>query len=139
MSISSIPSYSLLDLKDRLCDNMGCGHYGASRGARLHRGIDRVAGPEWMIKSHICGKVTKLGYPYAAELSFRYVEVTDHEAFEHRFFYLQPLVGMGAHVEPGDILGMCQDVAFYHGGGMKNHVHYEVKRGGEYFDPKDWL
>ena len=139
MFIRGTPTNAQVVLKDRGCDPMGCGHYGAPRGEGLHRGVDLVAGPQWLIHSHVAGKVTKLGYPYAKDLSFRYVEVTDSDKYKHRFMYVAPMCNVGDSVLVGDIIGSCQDIAGKWGGGMKNHIHYEVKKGSEYYDPEKWL
>ena len=125
----------------RECDSMGCGHYGAPRGDRTHKGIDFTCPPDYEICSKIEGEVTKLGYPYRDALEFRYVEVTSSDGYRHRYFYVEPLVHVGDFVEEGDVVGKCQDVAGHWGGGMKNHVHYEIMVPGndrEWVDPKDY-
>lgn len=117
---------------------MGCGHYGAPRGDRLHRGVDKVADVDEYIHTPIKGKVSKLGYCYSDDLSFRYVQITDANHFNHRFMYVYPLVEVNDMLDVGDIIGNCQDIAGKWGGGMKNHIHYEIKKGGEYYDPEEF-
>ncbi len=61
--------------KERVMDTWGSGHFGASRGERTHIGIDYACSPGSQILAPCIGEVTKLGYPYSNDLSFRYVEI----------------------------------------------------------------
>lgn len=130
----------LLEAIKRGTDDFGSGDYGASRGGRTHTGIDYCAEPGQPVCTSVAGTVTKLGYPYASDLSYRYVQITDALGNDHRFFYVQPGVEMGAWVNPGDTIGEAQDIAGKYADDsrvMKNHIHYEVKdRDGHFFDPE---
>ena len=53
--------------------------------------------------SNVSGIVTKLGYPYASYLEFRYVEITDLKNFRHRYFYVSPRVSVGDKINIGVI------------------------------------
>lgn len=122
-------------------DSAGQGHFGASRagGKRSHRGADYEANPGGAVLSPVSGKVTKLGYPYKDDLSWRYVQVTDDSGSRHRMFYVDPSKGIkiGQTVQEYDQIGTAQNVAEKHGGGMKPHIHYEViDRDGEYINPE---
>ena len=121
-------------------DDWGSGAYKASRGHRDHNGIDYVASPGSLLRSPISGTVSKLGYPYASDLSMRYIEVTDSLQKKHRFFYVLPGKVVGDYVEEGDLIGVVQDVASKYTTEdkiMKNHIHYEIKdRNGEYLNPE---
>jgi len=57
-------------------DRHGAGHWHASRGSRLHRGVDLACYPDTGIASPVDGIVTKIGYPYGDDLTYRYVQVT---------------------------------------------------------------
>lgn len=113
-------------LPRRRRDKWGSGHFGASRsgGKRKHKGIDFAAEPGTAIYSPVHGRVTKLGYPYGDDLSFRYVEVTAG-GLRHRLFYIYPRVAKGDIVDPGDLLGIVQDSDKRYPG-ITNHVHYEI-------------
>lgn len=120
-------------LPTRKPDRHGAGHYGASRGTRTHRGIDLAAQPGSLILSNVDGVVTKLGYPYADHLEYRYVEITAG-LIRHRFFYVEPLVNFGQDVAVGDIIGEVQDLSPLYEG-ITPHIHYEQKMGNKYLDP----
>ena len=99
-------------------------------------GVDLAVLPESILCSPVKGKVTKLGYPYADDLSFRYVEVTVTNGDRHRFFYVEPLVYLGDKVRVGDHLGIVQDIRTRYAQGMVPHIHYEIKDDqGTYLDP----
>jgi len=125
---------------DRGCDDYGCGHFGASRGSRKHIGIDFVSEPGQLVTSDVAGKVTKLGYPYGDDLSFRYVQVTTDQNVDCRYFYCQPSVAVSDIVKVGNVIGKAQDIAArYTKGKMTNHIHFEVKRDGHALNPVDFL
>ena len=121
-------------------DDLGCGHYQASRGSRLHNGIDFCAEPDEKLVTPVSGVVTKLGYCYGDDLSYRYVEVTGTSDRRHRFFYISPGVQVGEIVTAGETaLGCVQDIAarYKHRGFMNNHFHYEVLlESGGYVNPE---
>lgn len=117
-------------LPHRGVDDWGDGEYQAPRGDRKHKGIDYECPVGAVIHSNVTGRVTKVGYPYSDDLSFRYVEVTDTDQQRHRYFYVYPLVNKGDAVDEGDSLGLSQDISGRYSDPdkkpMKNHVHYEV-------------
>ena len=121
-------------MKVRTCDAHGCGHFGASRGKRDHNGVDLVAAMKEKIQSPVRGVVTKVGYPYADDLSWRYVEVTA-KGYRFRFFYVSPWVGVGDKVNVGTVLGRAQGIENRYIG-ITPHIHFEIKGpGGGYIDP----
>ena len=124
--------------KIRKCDSKGCGSFGASRGSRKHEGIDLVLDSGDKFLSPVDGKVTKIGFPYADDLNFRYVQVTDKDDKKHRFFYLSPSVVMFQKVKVSTILGYGQTLKTrYHG--ITDHVHYEVKINGSKVNPTEFI
>lgn len=120
----------------RTQDTHGSGEFGASRGSRTHRGVDLCAWPGSVVLSMTPGTVTKLGYPYGDDTTWRYVEVTlDGNRF--RYFYLRPMVIVGQKVEIGDQLGMVQDLRTRYQG-ITPHYHFEIiNPHGEYVNPKE--
>ena len=127
-------------------DAWGSGAFGASRGSRDHNGIDYHVVRGTKICSLTDGRVTKLGYPYGDDLSYRYVEVTDAGGFRHRYFYVEPTIGLGEMVDRGTVIGLAQDIKARYDDNpqrqMRNHVHYEVfsleKGHKKYFEPEAW-
>ena len=118
-------------------DSAGDGHYGAPRGNRTHCGIDYCCEPGSPILSPIVGTVTKHGYPYGDDLSWRYIQITDHDGMHHRLFYVKPQAPIGVEVTASTQVGLAQDIAIrYPGQGMTPHVHYEIMNdAGEYTNP----
>lgn len=128
-------------LPERGSDPGGDGHFGARRGTRLHMGIDYAAIPESVIVSPVKGRVTKIGYPYGDDLSYRYVQICSRDGDNHRIFYIEPLVSVGENVKEGTPIGLVQDVSKRYPipVGMKPHVHYEIKDdNGVYMNPGDY-
>lgn len=133
------------DLPVRVSDGWGQGHFGASRGTRSHNGTDYLCHTGESITSHVDGVVTKIGYPYADDLSFRYVEVTTKDGLRHRWFYVSPSVAVGDSIMVGGRVGAVQDIqarykkknpARY----MGNHVHYEVlDKSGKALNPNRYI
>ncbi len=124
----------LHEMSERKCDGHGCGHYGASRGTRTHKGIDLNCKPLTIVYAPVAGTVTKVGYPYSDDLSYRYVEISD-QGYCFRVFYVEPLVEKGQKVSKSTIIGEAQDLRTRYSG-ITNHVHFEIKNAdGEYIDP----
>lgn len=116
-------------------DQHGSGAYGAPRGVRTHKGVDYAAWPGSAILSPVPGSITKIGYPYGDDMSFRYVEVTDALGRQHRFFYLDPIVSIGDTVVVDDELGQVQDLGKRYPG-ITPHCHYEIKHEGKFLNPE---
>lgn len=128
--------------KARGSDSCGSGAYGASRGRRKHRGIDYNVSAGEYVATSIAGTVTRFGLPYSnpKKADYRYVEITDSKGYQHRYFYVEPLksLSLGDCIDENQIIGKCQDIAKTCSG-MSNHVHYEIKKGGKYVDPKEYI
>ena len=120
-------------------DEAGDGHFGAHRGDRTHKGIDYLCDPRCFVYSPVEGIVSKLGYPYSDDLSWRYVEITDDRRNRNRLFYVLPCVRLDQIVSEGEIIGEAQDISErYPGQGMTAHVHLEIiGPDGEYINPED--
>ena len=126
-------------------DDFGAGYFGACRGNRTHNGIDFAAPHGTVVCSACDGRLTRFGYPYGDDLSYRYVEVTDSNNDRVRYFYVVPADGkfeIGTEVKKGDVIGVVQNISARYDTDekkMNNHFHFEVKRKGEYLDPEPWL
>lgn len=122
-------------MKIRGCDRWGCGHFGAPRGKRKHMGVDLEYAPGSPVEALTPGTVSKLGYPYADDLHFRYVEITDDAGARWRYFYVDPRVTVGQYVEAYQEIGVSQYLGLRYPG-ITEHVHIEIiKADGEYLDP----
>lgn len=125
-------------------DAYGSGHFGASRGGgrRRHRGVDFVGPVGCGIYPFVAGTVTKLGFPYEDdprteydETNYRYVQITDANGYDHRYFYTEPLLKLGQVVTVDTVIGYLQDLELVYPG-ICNHCHYEVKQNGRiYINP----
>jgi len=128
-------------LPKRGLDPWGSGEFGAPRGVRSHKGVDWLCYPGTRIGAPVGGTVTKLGYPYKDDLSYRYVEITDRYGRRWRLFYVFPDVEVGQVVNRGKIVGESQDISARYRdpkrAPMQNHVHLEVlQRDGEPINPE---
>ena len=120
-------------------DAHGSGHFGAPRGKRTHSGIDYAVLPGTRIVCPVEGRVTKLGYPYGDDLSFRYVQVTDHYGYAWRFFYVEPGVAVDDLIPSNSVIGTSQDLLGRYPG-ITPHLHLEIKNSlGNYVDPETLL
>jgi len=124
----------LHEMSERKCDGHGCGHYGASRGTRIHHGLDLSCNPHTLVCSPVAGTVTKLGIAYADDHSFQYVEISD-QGYQFRVFYVEPQVEKGQKVSKTTIIGEAQDLRPRYSN-ITPHVHLEIKNAdGEFIDP----
>lgn len=124
----------LFAMNYRECDGQGCGHFGASRGSRSHKGVDMACVPGTEVGSPVRGRVTKIGWPYKGEPDIRYVQVAAG-GYQFRIFYIDPSVAVGDWVDLGETIGTSQRLESMDRGGTQ-HVHFEIKNGaGEYIDP----
>jgi len=122
----------------RRCDAQGCGHYGAPRGGRIHRGIDLTCESKTPVGAPVGGVVTKVGWPYIGNFDIRYIQVTC-EDYRYRVFYVSPTVTVGDTVEIGDVIGTAQSLKHLYPG-ITDHVHLEVKDpDGAFVDPTPLL
>lgn len=125
-------------LVQRNSDKWGEGHYGASRGDRKHVGIDYCCSPGSIILAIKGGRVTKLGYAYGDDLSFRYIEITDAAGYAARYFYVEPSIKEGDMVFHSDMIGNSQKLGDRYDE-ITEHVHFEVKDPeGNYIDPNTY-
>lgn len=129
----------------RALDKWGSGYIGSSRGDHLHRGFDLPVGTEGsLVLSDVSGIVSKIGSPYPLDDPqkgvFRYVQVTDSNGYDLRYFYVKPCVREGAKIDIFDPLGTAQGALMAEvWPGMTPHVHFEVKRGNEFLHPLKFL
>jgi hypothetical protein len=127
-------------------DSRGCGLFGSSRdgGARRHAGVDYTAAPGQSVFAVIDGVVSKIGYPYADDLSYRYIEITSQDrhpggkSYVVRQFYVNPGVELGANVEAREAIGTYQELGSKYPG-VTEHVHVEMRYDGVLVDPTELI
>lgn len=133
-------------MRIRGIDPQGSGAYRSARGNRLHNGIDICCEEGELITSVGLGTVTKIGYPYnpsdPKRGHLRYVQVTDSNGLDVRYFYVAPSVTVGSMIGKGGVLGRAQGLAGIYKG-ITEHYHFEVLsmvNGKKVFlDPEQYL
>lgn len=132
-------------LKIRGIDKYGNGAFGASRdgGSRKHVGVDIITKDGEPFLSLNAGVITRLGYVYKGNYTFRIVEVTHKDGERWRYFYVNPvdangkkIVEIGLKISVGQTLGTTQSLQFKYPG-ITPHVHFEIIKNGEYIDPTE--
>jgi len=118
----------------RTQDDYGNGSFGAPRGTHTHQGIDFMP----QVHAVSAGKVTKIGYPYGDDLSYRYVQITDLKGLDVRYFYINPGVEKGDEINAGQVIGTLQDLGKRYPN-ITPHFHFEVKLKGKVVDPNEYL
>lgn len=113
----------LSEMGYRQCDSHGCGHYGAPRGSRKHKGID-LCNPGGdslpdgtVIEAGFSGVVVKIGRAYSdenkAHLQYVAIRLADYYC---RIFYIIPLVQVGDRIDGLRSIGYSQNLRkFYKG------------------------
>ena len=123
-------------------DSQGSGEFGAPRGNHTHQGIDLACMKDSLVRSVSAGSVTKIGYPYNPEDPekghLRYVQVTDRNGFDVRYFYIEPMVKLGDSVLSGYAIGKVQGLTDIYKG-ITDHFHFEVKQNGKIINPHTYL
>jgi len=113
-------------------DTWGSGYFHAPRGNRKHNGIDFAIAKDSYVLSPISGTVTKIGYPYADDLSYRYIQITSNENYRWRLFYIEPSINKGDVISVGDVLGTVQDLDTRYPD-ITSHIHIEIKDSNNTF------
>lgn len=121
-------------------DTRGDGHFGASRGRRVHNGLDIITTPNSAVYCPIEGIMKRMAYPYGT--GRRNIEWTGcvidgvgiYRGYEVKIFYMQPFL-MGEFVYPNEIIGKAQAISKKYSPAMIDHLHVEVRYKGQLVDP----
>lgn len=123
-------------------DKWGNGAFNAPRGDHTHQGIDIACYKGTTVLAVSAGKVTKIGYPYNPNNEkkghLRYVQVTDKDGIDVRYFYIESLVSVGDTVEKDEAIGVTQGLEDVYPG-ITDHFHFEVKQNGRVLNPNKYL
>ena len=124
----------------RSLDKWGDGEFGASRGTRTHKGVDYVAEPDQDIVAPTSGKVSKIGYPYSKNLSYRYIQISTEDGYVVRVFYVSPAesINVGSTVDAGQKIGIYQSLQPLYDG-ITDHVHLEIYHNNELQNPNNYI
>jgi murein DD-endopeptidase MepM/ murein hydrolase activator NlpD len=122
----------------RTVDRHGSGAWQAARGYGKHHGIDYAALPDSTVLSTTVGTVTKLGYMYNDDLSYRYVRVVTPLGFTIRYCYVNPTVKVGDEVSVDQPIGVVQDIATRYEG-ITPHIHVDIMQDGKYINPETYF
>jgi hypothetical protein len=133
------PEIKVLDIQKMRNDKNGQGHFGASRGSRKHLGLDLLAAPGANVFCNQAGTVTKIGYVYKGDSTYRSLHIELQDKRVLKFYYVLPGLKVGNAVLPGAIVGTAQNIAKKWGGGMLNHIHVEVLVSGKNVDPENFI
>ncbi len=122
-------------------DNYGAGHYGASRGARTHDGVDYMSTAGQQVKAPMSGKVTKISRPYASGIDATLLSGVEIEASDGTkcwVWYMQPSVNIvGTVVKAGtSVIGTAKTLKNRYKNGITDHVHVRIhSRHGAKINP----
>jgi murein DD-endopeptidase MepM/ murein hydrolase activator NlpD len=128
----------------RKLDDFGVGVYGASRGTRVHKGIDLIVEPQQNLVSPIDGMITREAYPYAGDLKWRGCVIQNKDV-QIKMFYMVLNQSMRKNfptvVTQGEVIGVAQNIANkYNADGktMIPHIHFEMRIMGP-VNPMDYI
>lgn len=125
----------------RGCDPQGCGHYHASRGSRLHNGIDLAAQVGESVFAGIYGKITRHLRVYSNDPRYIGLEIQGtgiHSSYKMKLFYVDQMLPAGTVVSPSSIVGKAQNIAAKYSG-ITNHVHIELYQNGQRINPSSFI
>ncbi|MFE6735617.1 M23 family metallopeptidase [Microbacterium sp. NPDC057650] len=112
--------------------------YGMRRG-RMHQGIDLIPGngaPIQAIADGVVRKATENGGGYGVTV---YIDhMVDGQVVTSHYSHMQHgsiRVKTGQHVKVGDIVGLVGNTGHSYGA----HLHFELLRNGQTFDPLPWM
>jgi hypothetical protein len=109
-------------------DSEGDGHYGASRGTRVHKGVDYYCKEGTEIRAPFNMIITRVSKPKThSEMSGIAWQKGKSTG---RMFYFQPDKNLiGKSVYKGDVIGIAQSVSRDYGlPNMNDHIHFQVNK-----------
>lgn len=102
---------------------------------RPHRGVDYIATPGQDVFAVTDGTISRIGHPYANDLSYKLIEISTSDGYVVRQFYVEPAPGIskGASVSAGQVIGTYQSLRRRYPG--VENVHVEIYHYGNEIDP----
>lgn len=120
--------------KIRSCNSSGCGAFGASRGGKVHNGLDILAAPGSNILAPFDGELVRKGYRVYSNSRPELVgiEIKSDSNYTSKLFYVTTILPVGHRFKVGDVIAQVQNMKqYYSNPEMPNHVHKELR------DPND--
>lgn len=107
-------------------DPEGSGLYGASRGQRLHNGVDYLCEKGQAIIAPFDLVVLRIAYPYR-DMSMEGIEWQKGESKGYLFYFKPNKELVGKVVKQGETLGYAQSISeYYNLPLMDDHVHFQI-------------
>lgn len=144
--IYRLMKFNLTDIDDNKLttrnDSQGLGHYGAPRTHGTHKGHDFLIAPNKAFKLPFTAIVLRRGLVSVGK-PHTLIEVTPKGVFKNlikiKLMYANTgsssSNSVGYEVPKGLPIGISENVASWYGGGMKNHLHVEVRIGNKLINP----
>lgn len=137
-SFGGVLFHPILPKQQIRMDDLGEGHFGASRHRRSHAGVDLVVSKGDTIFAPIDGVITRKVYPYGAKKSWRGCELTgvqQYSGYKIKVFYIKPIKNVGNLVKAGEPIGVAQSISTKYSHHMIDHIHIEVRKYNHLIDP----
>ncbi|XP_075297738.1 leukocyte cell-derived chemotaxin-2-like [Opisthocomus hoazin] len=109
--------------KIRGCDRYGCGHFGAGRGSRKHKGVDVVCQDGSVVYAPFTGKIDKQARPYGNGNAIDNGLQLSGSGFCIKMFYIKPVKYSGP-VKRGEKIGVLLPMQRVYRG-ITSHVHIQ--------------
>ncbi len=128
----------ILDIQKLRSDKYGHGHFGASRGNRLHQGIDLLVTKGDPVYAPISG-ILNFSIPYGSDTRWQGFKIINDSKEQWKVFYCSPIVKNGVYVNKGDVVAYAQSINDKYGEGMLDHLHVELRKNGVLMNPQKYL
>jgi murein DD-endopeptidase MepM/ murein hydrolase activator NlpD len=129
--------------KIRGCNSSGCGAFGASRGSRVHNGVDVIAAPYTNIFAPFDGVLLRKGYRIysSSKPELTGIEIKSDTNYKSKLFYVTTNLPIGHSFKAGDVIAQVQNMKqYYTNPEMPNHVHKELRNpSGKVVDFTNWF
>ena len=126
----------------RGCDAFGCGHFGAPRGARSHKGVDFKVKENDSIKAPFDCKIIRYGFAYSGDQDQQLVEIeglNQFTGYKAKIMYIKPTHPVGTIIQNGTTICKAGNISNKYGSSMINHVHFELYENGLLINPEPYF
>ncbi len=126
-------------------DDFGSGLFGASRGTRIHNGLDFFAEVGEAVYAPFDMELKRHGVPYEISRGLtlqEYKGLGIYSDYLVKVLYVKNTDPIGTIYNKGEVFAYVQDVSEYHSTAekhMNNHAHVEIYKNGKLIDPQTVL